>query len=246
MNKRTLFIILFAAIFSQSTVFGQLTQQLQKAQDNNQAVFLVVTDDGDAKFDKAMQMAGEAQAKVGNAQVLELNRSDASNSELVKQYGVNTAPVPLFLVFAENGMLAGGQLYSQTSSDKLAAAIPSPKKQQVMETLKKGKSAFLVVSSASMEKKSDIVNTCQQACIEMEQNARIIQIDLDDPKEKAFLASLKINTNISEPQTFVINSKGQVTGKFSGDVNADNLVATAKRVVKTGGCCPGGSSKGCK
>ena len=123
MNKRTLFIILFAAIFSQSTVFGQLTQQLQKAQDNNQAVFLVVTDDGDAKFDKAMQMAGEAQAKVGNAQVLELNRSDASNSELVKQYGVNTAPVPLFLVFAENGMLAGGQLYSQTSSDILAAAI---------------------------------------------------------------------------------------------------------------------------
>ncbi len=246
MNKRTLFIIILAAIFSQSAVYGQLTHQLQQAKENHQAVFLVVTEDGDANYSNAMQMAGQAQSKVDNSLVLELNRSDASNSELVQQLRINTAPVPLFLVYAENGMLAGGQLYSQTSSEKLAAAIPSPKKQQVMETLSKGKSAFLVVSSDDMETKSDIVNTCQQACIEMAQNAKIIQVDLDDPKEKAFLASLKIKTNIMEPQTYVINSQGQVTGSFTGDVNADNLVATAKRVVKSGGCCPGGSSKGCK
>ena len=93
-----------------------------------------------------------------------------------------------------------------------------------------------------MSKKSEIVNTCQQACIEMEHKAKIIEIDLDDPKEKQFLKSLKVNQTIIEPQTYVINSKGQVTGNFAGDINSNTLVATAKKISS---CCPSGSGKSC-
>nr|NQU90319.1 hypothetical protein [Bacteroidota bacterium] len=246
MKKISVFLFTVVLMLLQTGTYAQLQEELNQAKDKNQAVFLVVTEDGDANRDKALNMANQAKEKVANAVVVELNRSNTSNSSLVKQFGVSTAPVPLLLVLAENGMLAGGFLFAQASADLLVKTVPSPKKAVVMETLRSGKTAFLVVSSKSMTGKSDIVNTCKQACIEMEQNAKIIQIDLDDPKEKDFLASLKFNNNISKPQTFVINSKGQVTGKYTGEVNSQILVATAKKVVKSGGCCPGGSSKGCK
>jgi len=51
------------------------------------------------------------------------------------------------------------------------------------------------------------MNTCQQACIEMENNARMIEISLDDPKENQFLTELKVNMTATEPTTYVINSK---------------------------------------
>jgi len=246
MKKNNVFIGTIMLMLIQMGAFAQLQGELEQAKAKKQSVFLVVTEDGDVNRDKAMNMANQAIDLVADAVVLELNRSNASNNSLIKQFGVSSAPVPLILVLAENGVLAGGSLMSQASPEKLVSAIPSPKKLEVMEAMRKGKSAFIVVSSKTMAEKSDIVNTCQQACIEMEQNAKIIQIDLDNPREKDFLASLKINTNITKPQTFVINSKGQVTGKFEGEVDSQNLVATAKKVAKSGGCCPSGSSKGCK
>ena len=111
-----------------------------------------------------------------------------------------------------------------------------------MKVLSEGKSVFMVVSSKTM-KKSELVSTCQKACTEMENNAKIIEVDLNDQIETAFLSELSVDKNITEPKTYVINSKGQVTGNFNSDVNSTTLVATAKKV--SGGCCPTGSGKSC-
>ncbi len=113
-----------------------------------------------------------------------------------------------------------------------------------MEQLVNGKSVFLLVSKKSMAKKSERLSTCQKACIEMQEKAKVVEIDLDDSKEIAFLNELKINRNISEPTTYVINSSGQITGTFNGEVNATALVASAKKVIASG-CCPAGSGQTC-
>jgi len=244
MKKLIVFFVCMFFMLLQISSYGQLKDKLSQASANGQSVFLVVTENGAADVDKAMNVARQASSAVDHSTVMELNRSDASNSELVAKWGISAAPLPLILVIAQNGVLAGGLLLQQATPANLASLVPSPKKAEVIKTLSEGKSVFLVVSSKTMTEKSDIVNTCQQACIEMEQNAKIIEIDLNDPKEKDFLTSLKIPSNITKPQTYVLNSKGQVTGTFDGAVNAQNLVATAKKVAKTGGCCPGGSSKG--
>ena len=88
------------------------------------------------------------------------------------------------------------------------------------------------------------MNTCEQACIEMENNAKMIEVSLDDPKETQFLTDLKVNMSATEPMTYVINSKGQVTDTFTDDVSATTLVASAKKVAASG-CCPPGSGKSC-
>lgn len=246
MKKLNVLCISVVFMVIQLSAFGQLNDKLSQASVKGQPVFLVVTDNGATDVDKAMNVAKQASSAVANSTVMELNRSDAANSELVTKFGIASAPVPLLLVIAQNGVLAGGYLLAQATPENLASLVPSPKKAEVLKTMSEGKSVFLVVSSKTMTEKSDIVNTCKQACIEMEQNAKIIEIDLNDPKEKGFLTSLKIPSDISKPQTYVLNSKGQLTGTFDGAVNAQNLVATAKKVAKTGGCCPGGSgSSGC-
>ncbi|MCK7519970.1 MAG: hypothetical protein MZV64_20715 [Ignavibacteriales bacterium] len=58
---------------------------------------------------------------------------------------------------------------------------------------------------------------------------KVIEIDLDDPQEKAFLSELKISQNITEPLTYVINSSGQITGTFNGEANTATLVASARK-----------------
>jgi hypothetical protein len=88
------------------------------------------------------------------------------------------------------------------------------------------------------------MNTCQQACIEMENNAKMIEVSLDDPKETQFLTELKVNMAATEPTTYVINSKGQITGTFTDEVNTTTLVASAKKVAASS-CCPPGSGKTC-
>ena len=87
-----------------------------------------------------------------------------------------------------------------------------------------------------MTEKDDVMNTCAQACIEMQNNTKLIALDLDDQKEKTFIAEMKIDPTITSPQTFVINSKGQITGTFNDDVNTTTLVATAKKLPAAKGC----------
>jgi len=165
-----------------------------------------------------------------------MNRSDAANKDLVAKYGVSNAPLPLILVIASNGVVTGGYPSYQATADLLVKVIPSPVKADVMKAMSNGKSVFLVVSRKDMTEKNEVMNTCQQACVEMQNNTKLIALDLDDQKEKVFIAEMKIDPAITSPQTFVINSKGQITGTFNDDVNTTTLVATAKKLPAAKGC----------
>lgn len=204
----------------------------------------MVTDPNVTGTDKAIEMANQAKSSVSKSIVLQMNRSDAANAELVTKYRLASAPLPLILVIASNGVVAAGYTLNQATPALLVKAVPSPKKSEVLKSLSDGKSVFIVVSGKSMAEKTTIMNTCQQACIEMENNAKMIEISLDDPKETQFLTELRVNMTATEPTTYVINSQGQITGTFTDDVNSTTLVASAKKVAASG-CCPSGSGKSC-
>jgi len=244
MKTRYLFLILFLTAFC-SQVFASVKSDLESANKNGNSVFLVVTDPNVTVTDKALEIANKAKAGVTNSIVLQMNRSDAANADLVAKYRLAGAPLPLILVIAPNGIVSAGYTLNQATPELLAKAVPSPKKSEVLKTLSDGKSVFIVVTGKSMSGKNNVMNTCQQACIEMENNAKMVEVSLDDAREKEFLSELKVQMNAKEPVTYVINSKGQITGTFGDDVNATTLVASAKKVAATG-CCPGGSKSGCK
>ena len=71
-----------------------------------------------------------------------------------------------------------------------------------------------------------------------------IGVDMDDPIEKGFLNQLKVDLQLTEPVTVVINTKGRVTGFYTGMVEVEKLIASATRVFASS-CCPAGSGKSC-
>ncbi len=217
---------------------------LDKAKGSGQAVFVVVTENGNAETGKAVAIAEKAKSLYKNAVVVQMKRDDAENAQQVNEWRLSTAPVPLILVLSPKGLLTGGLILAQATPENLVAMVPSPKKGEVIEQLMTGKSVFILVSSKTMTAKGKQLTACQQACMEMQQQAKIVEIDLNDPQELSFLNELKINRNITEPTTYVVNSRGQVTGSFTGDTNAAALTASAKKIV-TSSCCPAGSGQTC-
>lgn len=238
---KTRSLILFIALMAFALqASATVKSDLETASKNGSSVFLVVTDPNVTGTDKALEIANKAKASVAKSLVIQMNRSDAANAELVTKYRLAGAPLPLILVIAANGLATAGYTLNQATPELLVKAIPSPKKSEVLKILSDGKSVFIVVTGKSMAEKNTIMSTCQQACIEMENNAKMIEISLDDPKETQFLTELNVKKDATEPTTYVVNSKGQITGTFTDDVNSTTLVASAKKVAASS-CCPGGS-----
>lgn len=240
--QRVLGVFLVIAIIPPS--FAALpADDLQSASEAGKIAFVLVTEPGAAGVEQAEAKIRGAMAKIDKAVMIELNRADIANASLVAKYRLAGAPVPLILVFASNGVLAGGNLAAKLTSEQLVKIIPSPQKAEVLEALQAGHAIFLTASRKEMSTKSEILNICAVACGQMKGKSCSIAIDMDDKKEASFLKELGIKPQSTEPVTVVINAQGQVTGSFDGPVDVGKLVQAANK--KAGGCCPPSSGKTC-
>lgn len=216
---------------------------IEKANKAGNCVFLVVTETGNADNGAAISLSKEAQKLSPKTMVIELNRMDKANESLVAKYRLSGASLPIILVIAANGAEVGGLAFlKQTTTENLIALIPSPKKAEVLKIINDGKPVFLVVSKKSMEKKV-VLSNCQIACAEIK-GSKTVEVDFEDAAEKKFLTFLNITKIGSEPQTYVINSKGQVAGTFAGVTDSKTLVAAATK-KPAAACCAPGSGKSC-
>ncbi len=232
-----LIVLLVAANVSAS---GQLNTILEQGK----TAFVVVTGPEATGLSQVQDNVQQAVGKVGNAEILEIDRTDSQNSELVNKYKLASAPIPLVLVFASNGALGGGVPGQQATADKLVSLVPSSKKADALKALQDGKAVYVTASRAGMSSKSEVAGCCAAACGQMMGKCVTVNVDMDDPDETEFLKLLKVDMQSSEPVTVVVNAQGQVTGSFNGDVDVSQLVQAASKKVSSG-CCPPGSGKTC-
>lgn len=216
---------------------------IESANKTGKTVFLVVTETGNSNNANAITLGKDAQKKYPKSTVIEMNRLDKANADLVAKYRLAGAPTPLILVIANNGVVSGGAAYNQTTADGLVAMIPSPKKAEVLKNISEGKSVFLVVTKKTMKKK-DALSKCEIACAELKESAKTVEIDFDSADEKKFLKELNITSVGATPSTYVINAQGQIAGSFTGTTDSKTLVATATKKPASG-CCAPGSGKSC-
>jgi CheY-like chemotaxis protein len=242
-NCKKLAVLLFAVCLP-LTAFASTGEQLQLATSEGNVAFVLVTQPGAVGMEQARQTIQDALKQIPGSVMMESNRTDAANSAFVQQYKLAAAPVPLILVFASNGAMAGGNVSSKLSAKKLVAMVPSPKKAEVLRAIQSGQAVYLTASRSGMEATSDIAKGCAAACSQMQGKCVSIDVNMDDPVEKGLLNQLKVNTKSTEPVTVVINAKGQITGSYTGMVEVENLIASATKVVASG-CCPPGSGKSC-
>lgn len=202
-------------------------------------VFLVVTQANARGTERAMQIAQQAQGMAPEAAVVVLDRGDEENQELVKRYGLLAAPVPLILVIASNGVVAGGALLRNATPEALVRTIPTPKKAEMLLHLSQKLPVFVVVSNKTMvEPRSAVYQACTEAVRRLEGKAATVVVDMDDKAEQAWLKELNIGEREALPVTIVYNAKAQKTKVFRKVMTADELVQAVRAKVS---CCPGGS-----
>jgi hypothetical protein len=226
------------------TIWASVQTDIEKAKKAGKTVFLVVTEPGITGEEKAVSIANQAHKSVAKSTVIEMNRADSTNREIVTKYRLAGAPLPLILTIASNGVVTGGLTVDRATPESLVKMIPSPKKAEVLQALSEKKAVFVVASRKSMVDRAKIFDTCKDTCSQMKNKAAFVSIDMDDKKENSFLSQLKINILSTEPVTAVINPQGRITGTFNGSVEVKKLVQAAAKKA-SGGCCPGGSKKGC-
>ena len=240
---KKLVLVLLMACFP-TAILASTADQLRIAAEEGKVAFVLVTAPGAVGVEQAKEIIHGAMKQVEKSLIAELDRSDEANAALVAKYGLSGAPVPLILVFASNGAIAGGNLSSKLTSQQLTEMIPSPKKAEVLQVLQSGHAVLLTASRDGMNSKSDVKACCAAACSQMTNKCQAVEINMDDKAEADFLKQLKVNSLSAEPVTVVINAQGQVTGSFNGPVDVGSLVQAANKKVSSG-CCPPGSGKTC-
>ncbi len=232
--------VLLIVICLPVVAFASTSEQLESAADEGNVSFVLVTEPGAAGIDQARQMIQNGMTEIPGSVMIESNRSDAANSAFVQKYRLAAAPVPLILVFASNGIMAGGNVASKLTAQQLVAMVPSPKKAEVLMAIQSGQAAYVMASRTGMSAAPQVTSTCAMACSQMKGKSVAIDISMDDPAEADFLKQLKVNLQATEPVTVVLNAQGQLTGTFNGPVDVTNLIQAATKKVGSG-CSP----KGC-
>lgn len=215
------------------------TDELTAAKGAGQASFMVVTD-ASARGTPALQaVAADAAARVG-ARVIVLDRGAAENAELVKRYRLASAPVPLVLVIARNGLPVAGLPAEKATSAALVAAVPSPRKLETFMALNDRRAVFVVVSGAKMAGRAEAVEQANAAMRSLEPTAtkaRVVLVDVADPEEAGYVAELTLGA-LDVPTVVVFNAAGKRITTLRAPWTAQAL---AEAAVKTGAtCCEGG------
>jgi len=228
-----------------STVSKVTADNLAAAKNTGKAVFLVVTGTGVAETDKALLIANGANAIYKKAVIIQMNRDDASNAQLVSEYRLAGAPLPLILVISSKGFPTGGYVLAQATAENIAALVPSPKLEDVYTAINGGKYAIVAFSKKSFTDKPAVLKECRKAVSLLNNEAILVEVDVDDNNETNFLNQLRIDkTQLNASLTLVINKQGQVAGTATTIPDAAKLVAAAKTPV-AGGCGPGCGPAGC-
>ena len=224
---------------------SKIQVELDKAKAGGKAVFVVVTGNDATETDKAVTIAHEAMSIYKNSTVMQMNRDDAANAELVKEWRLAGAPLPLILVVSPKGLLTGGRILAQATSENIASLVPSPKLETVYDAIGDNKYAIVAFTKKSFADRQEVLKECNEAVLALKNEAVMVEVDMDDKMEKGFMEQVRINpATLSGSVTLVINKQGQVAGTSTTIPDSDKLVAAAKTPVRSG-CGPGCGPAGC-
>lgn len=200
-------------------------------------VFVVVTDAAAKDLDAARSVAATASRRVKGSVVVELNRSDPTQAASVKKLRVAGAPTPLVLVIAQNGIPVGAaRPGAKGAVDRLVGLVPSQGKAAYLKALSDKRVACVVFTRKGMKELPELERQLAAAAITPNIVMRTIRIDLDDTREKSFIADWKLDASkVTRPYLVFVNPKGQIVSRLQGAPAASRIVeASTKKVVGCG------------
>ena len=164
--KKFLFYAVLGTLmfFNCCYALASVQTDIEKANKAGKSVFLVVSEPGVNETGQALDIAKKAQKLAPASAVIEMNRADTGNSQFIAKYKLATAPMPLILLIASNGVITGGLPAEKASPDILVKMLPSPKKAEIIKALTEGKAVFVMASRNSMGDRTKVLDSCKNAC----------------------------------------------------------------------------------
>lgn len=215
---------------------------LDKAKKGNSPVFVIVTDKGKQNLDNAQKITSDAVSKYkGTAYVATLNRDDSQNSDIVRKWGLMSAPVPVILSISPKGNVTGGFALNDATAERLIEALPSPKFDEVYSAITAGMPSFVIVGNIGSADQKKLKSESEAAARLIPTGAKVIEISPDDSKEQKFIKQLIGSMTFTDAHLYVINTVGQLTGTFTSEAKKEQIQGAAMTVIRnSGGCCGGG------
>jgi hypothetical protein len=235
----TLIVFCFCATLARADVAAYL----EAATKAGHPVFLIVTEGEGKLTDLARKVSTEAAKLANDAGVVELERGDPANAAVVKRLRLESAPLPLILVIASNGVAAGAALPNAITAPRLAKMVPSPAKAAFLKAIDEGKPAFIMFAAEETPGRRDALSACEAARKQLGGKAASVVVDLADARESGFREELKVPANLKAPFTVVFNAKGLRVATFETLPAAPALVEASKKTAAESSCCPGGTCK---
>ena len=235
-------LVLLVPVATADNTERSVAEQLAAAQKAGQTVFLVVKEPAARKVADMQKVALEAQRRTPGSVVVELDRSLKQNRPLVKRYGLAGSRLPITLILAHNGAPAGGVALGDKTLERLLGLVPSPRKAETLLALFERKAVFVIVARPGMAEEAAVLAACRNAAAELKgkgptEKAAVVQVNLDDPSEKAYLDVLGADPKATQVATHVYGLSGQKTGVLKGTPKTTDLVGAATKKAE---CCPGG------
>ncbi|WP_339734291.1 hypothetical protein [uncultured Gimesia sp.] len=167
-----------------------------------------------------------------------VNTNDPAEANLVKEYGVSRAPMPLTLAIAPNGAITGS-FVKQINADYIQQSFVSPAKSRCMLTLQNRKMVLLCVNPGGNSALPKGVQNfkaipCYKDVVE------VVLVSAGESVESSFLQELEVPQQNNNSTVVFMAPPGVMVGKFNENVTHEQLIAELKKAGKSCGV------EGCK
>ena len=221
-------------------------EAMQVSHDSKQYLFLLFYDKKDSLYDQMKAAIVGVMAQTDQKiLVYEAVKSSGTDADLIAQYKVDRAPMPLLMVVGPNGAVLGGFPKSVTV-DKLSKSLVPPLTMDVLKSLQQQQMAVVLLQNSKTKFNAESSKTANDLAYDKKfvGSVEVIKADPSDPKNRDFLANAKIASATATATIVLIAPPGIVAGVFPGNTTKssimDSLSATSSGACGAGACGPGG------
>jgi len=212
---------------------------MEKAAAADKYVFMFFYADGSEPTEAARGRFRTVMGKVADRAVpLEVDITDPAEQQVVSDFDVSRAPMPLVLAVAPNGAITGG-FPGQIDEAMLLGAFASRCEEKSLKALQESRLVIVSVQNKRTSSNDEAMRGVRDFMADPSYGpfTELVTVDPADQAETRFLEAMQVDPQTKEAITVCLRPPGQAVAKFTGETMKETI-ATA--YTTGGGCGPDG------
>lgn len=177
----------------------------------------------------ARKMLDDAMAKRSDVALqISVQKDAPEEMALLTKYRIDTAPMPLVLVLAPNGVVTLGCLGQGLTEEKARMGIASPAQQRCLKALEEKRQVVLCAVGKGVSDDAPALKGIRDFKADPKNaSVEVVRLDPTDNEEAGFAKQLNIDSK-AEMTTLVLAPPRALLKRLSGEVTKEGLTAALK------------------